>query len=426
MKIITKLRVLLEQHGHLNLALLDQGVVSGVNFFSGILLVRFLGVNEFGVYALLWVIVQLISGVQFALISSPVMSIGPRQEFLNKDIYYSAAWVHQLFFSAVVTVLFWLGAISTSVFFTEWNVAYLANPLAATIFAVLLQDFVRRYLFSCSRNAEALLIDLIGYLGQLIALILIGVSDKLSVENTLWIVAIANALASAFGLLKTVKVLPNWLDVANVFSRHWHFAKWSLFQSLLYQISSFPVVWALGWFHGSAAVGIFVAAKNMLGFLNVIFLGMDNSIRPGASRAYADGAAVGAFAYIRRLYVGLAIPIILLCLVVAIFPRAISTLFYGNLLLGHEFVVSLFALSYLLAFVERPYYYLLLTAEQMRPLARADIIRTSLVFVSFVPLVMLLDLAGAMVLIVATNAIHLAVVYRQSSFVLTPARLDNK
>ncbi len=60
-------------------AILDQGMVSAVNFLTGILLARHLGVEEFGRFTLVWMLVLFMSSFQLALIVSPMLSIGPKR-----------------------------------------------------------------------------------------------------------------------------------------------------------------------------------------------------------------------------------------------------------------------------------------------------------------------------------------------------------
>ena len=45
---------LLARYSHVNWALADQTMVSGVNFLTGILLARHLGIEEFGRFTLAW------------------------------------------------------------------------------------------------------------------------------------------------------------------------------------------------------------------------------------------------------------------------------------------------------------------------------------------------------------------------------------
>ena len=69
----------LKRHSHVNWALADQAMVSGVYFLTGILLARYLGLEEFGRFTLAWMAVLFANSIQHAMIIAPMMSIGPKQ-----------------------------------------------------------------------------------------------------------------------------------------------------------------------------------------------------------------------------------------------------------------------------------------------------------------------------------------------------------
>lgn len=56
------------------LVFLDQIIVSGSNFLLGILLARNLGIEEYGQFALLWLIVLFFSSLQLSFIVSPMLT----------------------------------------------------------------------------------------------------------------------------------------------------------------------------------------------------------------------------------------------------------------------------------------------------------------------------------------------------------------
>ena len=57
-------------------ALTDQSVVSATNFLTNVMLARFMGLREFGVFALAWMSVLFVNSLQSALMIAPMMSIG--------------------------------------------------------------------------------------------------------------------------------------------------------------------------------------------------------------------------------------------------------------------------------------------------------------------------------------------------------------
>ncbi|MGD8663730.1 MAG: hypothetical protein PVH37_27635, partial [Desulfobacterales bacterium] len=84
------IRNFLGRYSQINWALLDQAMVSGVNFLTGIILVRFLGLEEFGRFTLTWLIILFFNSIQFSAVISPMMSIGPKQAEKELQQYYGA------------------------------------------------------------------------------------------------------------------------------------------------------------------------------------------------------------------------------------------------------------------------------------------------------------------------------------------------
>ncbi|MCG8391989.1 MAG: hypothetical protein MI745_02810, partial [Pseudomonadales bacterium] len=88
-------------YSHVNWALMDQGVISGVNFLSGILLARFLGIVEFGIFTIAWLVIEFLQSMQHSLIVAPMMSIAPKYSAEERPAYMGAVIVHQVCFSVL-------------------------------------------------------------------------------------------------------------------------------------------------------------------------------------------------------------------------------------------------------------------------------------------------------------------------------------
>ena len=78
-----------------NWALVDQGVVSGVNFLTMVLLARMLGVEQFGKFSIAWLVLLFFKSIQAALVVAPMMSIGPKQRDDEQALYYGAVILQQ-------------------------------------------------------------------------------------------------------------------------------------------------------------------------------------------------------------------------------------------------------------------------------------------------------------------------------------------
>ena len=163
-------------------------MVSGTNFITGIVLARYLGLDEFGIFALAWIAVLLLSNLQLAFVISPMMSIGPKQADQEAPAYYGAALINQLFFSGISFLLLFFGATVSGVLFPQWQIQHIAFPLALVAFSIQMQDFMRRYFFTNSRPRYAFANDAISYLGQLAILVWLFKNASLKSEDAIWII----------------------------------------------------------------------------------------------------------------------------------------------------------------------------------------------------------------------------------------------
>ena len=89
---------LIQSAGRIKWALADQVLVSGSNFLSTIVLARALGIEEFGRYVLAWAIIVFMQNIQYAAVSSAMLSIGPKQSIEKAPSYFGALFAHQAFF----------------------------------------------------------------------------------------------------------------------------------------------------------------------------------------------------------------------------------------------------------------------------------------------------------------------------------------
>ena len=56
----------------------DQALVSAMNFLTSAVLTRMLGVHDFGVFSVFYIILQYLNSIQLALIVSPMMTLAPQ------------------------------------------------------------------------------------------------------------------------------------------------------------------------------------------------------------------------------------------------------------------------------------------------------------------------------------------------------------
>ncbi|MCH7806642.1 MAG: hypothetical protein IH995_05810 [Proteobacteria bacterium] len=405
---------LIKRYRDLNWALADQSMVSGVNFITGILLARYLGIEEFGRFTLAWMAVLFVNSLQHALINSPMMSIGPKQSKAGLPAYYGAVFVQQAVFSGAAFVLLIAGVTLSAKVFPEWRVSGLALPLAAAAFAFQFQDFLRRYFFTRQRPAAAFASDALRYLGQLALLVWLFVSYPAQIDtaNVLWVIALTAVIATAFSGLFVERVRWDKVVLRATALRHWRFSSWLGASALLQWTSGNLFIITVGALLGPVAVGALKAAQNLMGITHILFQGLENVAPIRAARHYHENGLGELKAYLRRLAIGGSAATAAIAGIFATAPDFWLTLVYGNIYADYGYLVRWWAVVYLLVFFGLPLRIGLRAIEHTKPVFWSYAATTVFTIAVAYPLVLWLGLTGVMGGVLITQAIMLLILWK--------------
>lgn len=403
----------LARHRHVNWALADQTMVSGVNFLTGILLARYLGIEEFGRFTLVWMSVLFVNSLQHALINSPMMSIGPKQPKAELPAYYGAVIVQQIVFSCVVFLALFAGVHWSEVFFSEWKVEGLALPLAAVALALILQDFLRRYFFTQSLAPVAFAIDAIRYVGQIVVLLWLFVFSQADMDSArvLWVIATLSMLAAIVGgfFVERIEIHAKALKATAI--RHWHFSKWLAGSSLMQWTSGNFFLISAGTVLGPTAVGALRAAQNLMGITHILFQGLENIVPIQASRYYHENGLVRLKSYLRQVVVNGGLATATIALTFSVAPEFWLALVFGDPFAVYGGLVRWYAILYLLMFFGLPLRAGLRAIEHVRPIFWGYLATSLFAVAAAYPLIELLGLSGAMIGMLLTQIVMLVVLW---------------
>ena len=390
--------------------LADQMLVSGGNFLTAVLLARHLGLSEFGVFALVWMAVQFAGGIQHALITSPLMSIGAKRTGWDDEAHLGALLVQQGAFVGCAMAASFVGVILFDLL--AGGSVGLHLPLACAAGAVLLQDFVRRVLFARERAAEAAANDAVCYIGRLVVLVPFIVSSAaLDTAGVLWIIAGTSAVAAAWGLAVFRHARFQAGASIDVAVRHWQSARWLVPSTVLQWTSGNLFLIATAPMLGTAAVGAIRAVQNLFGLTHILLQGLENFLPPRtAAVLQADGEA-GVARYLGRwsgLCLGLATAF---GLVAVIWAEVWLTLFYGPEFASYVTLMGWYALIYLATFVIFPLRIGLRAVEHTRPIFLSYAGATAFTLLALYPLIDTFAVQGAMAGILGTQLVIGAVLW---------------
>jgi O-antigen/teichoic acid export membrane protein len=281
-------------------SLFDQGVVSGTNFFTTLILARTCSQDELGVYSLAWTIVLFLAAIQGNLITVPYTMYCHRRSGQALAQYAGSTLAHQLLTSLAAMACFFGLDVLLSLGCGPERLRAASWVLLGVIPFLLLREYARRFAFAHLALATAITIDVVAAVLQLGTLLVLRQFGLLSAAAVYAAMGMACAVASlCWWFLDSqpmrfsrVRFLVDW-------RRNWSFGKWAMLSQLT-GLAFYALPWMLASVHGEAATGELHACSNLVGLSNLFVLGLNNLLMPKAARAFSRQGAHSLFRVLRQ------------------------------------------------------------------------------------------------------------------------------
>jgi O-antigen/teichoic acid export membrane protein len=354
--------------------LFDQILVSASNFVTGIILVRGLGLVEFGKFTVAYVVLLLANSVQLSFISSPMITLGSLcPEATDRLRFVRGMYGVQLLFGAIASPAAVAGvAIYFIVDRTGVSPGFLL-PFAAAVGLYLMQDWLRRYFFTVSKPSAAVWNDAISYVGQVIALAILWATRRLNIETAFWAIAITSGLAFAFGAAHD-RLRCNRAEMRDAWRRARGISvelgisnqlQWLVYQGAMLIGASVA---------GPQAAGGVRATQNVIGPVNIAFQAMENIVPIRAAEEMRRGGIQGAAGFLFRFGLAGFLALLVLFAAASLVSARFLAFFYGHELRLYAGVLNLQMVYFLLAWPIRQLTFLFRTIESTRPILFASIV----------------------------------------------------
>lgn len=424
---LAKVRNLLFRDSHLNWSLADQAVVSGVNFLTGLMLARFLGMAEFGRYSLAWMIVLFANSIQIALVLEPMMSIGPKQPVETRRAYYTALAIQQAVLSLVMAGLIATGVWLAGIYMPGWKTEGLALPLACVVVTFQFQEFLRRYFFCVGRPRLAMMSDMLRYFGQIallvtLVIVIMAAGDpafRVTSITALWAIAAAGAGATVVSAFFFVRPRFEWVILRRSMERHWQSSKWLLPSAIIYWFSGHFFIIAAGFFLGAAAVGAIRATHNLIAITHILFQAWENIVPARAARLYHSQGAHALSGFLKRVALNGGLATAAIIIAVNVRPGALLGAVFGQEYAEYGHLLLYYGVCYLFLFFSLPLKAGLRAVENTKLIFLGHLAVSVFTLATFHPLVTTFGLDGAMAGIVCTSVILVVVLYAGLRRILT-------
>lgn len=397
-----------------SLTILDQALVSGSNFITGILLVRGLGLVEFGRFTIAYAILLLANSVQLSFISSPMITLGSLCATTEERRHFvRGIFGVQLIFCAIASVLSVLGtAVYVSIRHNAGAMEFLL-PFASAVVAFLMQDWLRRYYFTVGKAAASLWNDVISYFGQVVVLCMLWWAHHLTLNTALWSIAITSGAAFIVGAMlerlgcTRPETRESWrqahaisidLGIANQL-------QWLVYQGAM--LIGAGVV-------GAQAAGGVRATQNIVGPVNVAYQAMENIVPVRAAEEMKRGGIRRVSAFLFRFGSIGFVALLVFFSAAAVFSRQFLSFFYGHQLHAYAGVLDLQMLYFLLTWPIRQVAFLFRTIKKTRPILVGSVVAAVVSLALVYPAVRGFGAIGIMLAAVAAqigNLAYMAIVW---------------
>lgn len=309
------------------LILLDHVVVSGSRFLLSILIARALGLEDFGLYSLLWTIVTLASSMQIPVTITPMMQLGPRISQCRQAEFFATAMFAQLAYSVVA-----MPFVSVAAAVIVWGRGdALAIILAINAYVLIFNqyEYFRRYFFTKGYRVAAFCFDAILY--ALLLAIIFGFLHLGGMSIATYL-AISSVPAFVFCLL-TLRFYQYRRTQRSIHSaqgrRIWRIASPLIVSTLAGFVSGHAFVYSSALFLGAEEVGGIAAARNMMGPLTVLMMSLENSMTREAVLLYRD-SHTSLMVYVRQTRIKWVIVFAAYAGLAALFAEDLLKLSYGE------------------------------------------------------------------------------------------------
>ena len=337
--------------------LADQVLISGTNFATGVLTIRALHHDEFGMFSVIYGVLLLCNIFQSTLVTQAHNVLGATRDGDRYKRYTGSAAAGQLGLVGVEALLALPIAIIASL--AHWQAAAMLWALIPAIVAWQLQEFVRRVLYTEGRYAAAFWNDVISYGGQTLALALLYAAHAwhgypFTGAIALYVLAATSALGAILGLWQLRHSLVPAVDRHDL-DENWHFGKWLLGGELLGLCSSLLMqVWLVALLLGTMASANLRAVQILFGPTRLIAFFLATVLPIRFARTLHAHGAEALKSQVRHVFLVLAPLVGVYCMLLAVFPQPLLKLVYGKEYAANDAatVLALYSISAFLSYMQ--------------------------------------------------------------------------
>ena len=351
-----------------NLIFFDQIVVSAGNFLISIIILRFLGLEDFGVFSFYWLFLFLIYGLQISYIISPMLTNAPKYKNSNLNFFYGGIFFQQIIFTLLVSSIIFVSLNFLGNFNLDYKFSDYYLEFSLIIISTQLHQFIRRLLLSKKLYLRALLGDLLTYFPLTISMIYLNYLDLLSLENVWWLIFYTFLFGFIINFSIIISLKYRFKNIHEAITENWIIAKWLLLTSLSQWFSGNLWLVNTGIILGPYIFGIIRACQTLLNVLNIFFQSIENFIPAEVSKKFTSGGIREMELYLIRFTRKYLIIILSIVILIILFSKYLLNFFYGLETSNSNQILIYLSLIIPIHFLQYPLNYSFRTLGKTKPI----------------------------------------------------------
>lgn len=270
-------------------SLFDQGILSVLNLLVGLLLMRWIPKEEYGIYAQLFVVGLFAATLIEAFITNPLTTIAPGKPAREKLALFRHLHILQRWLSLALAILFGIGA-AIALILTHSHVSpwLIGCAFSMYVFFNAQREFLRSVNFIQAKPIRVLFIDGIYALTVIIGAGILVLTNNVSIISALLLLGCANILSMVTGTgtipHSKLPLLPRDILISDIWKR----ARWAAPGALVAWLTNYSYLFMTAAFIGAAASADLNASRLLLMPISLCVLAWSRVARPMASKMYAN------------------------------------------------------------------------------------------------------------------------------------------
>lgn len=328
------------------LAIFDQGMISGTNFVTAVIIGRCCGAEALGLYALVASAIAMTIGVQDQLVTAPYVVYHNRKQKRTLQRYAGSVLAHQTLFALLATLGVAAGLLSMPQASPLVQTVTLVLMMAAP--AILLRAFIREIALAHYDVLTVVLVDAAVCVSQLLVVAAMFVVGDVNLP------VVYAVLGTACLITAGVWLKGNWQNFAFdqkatkiSWVRNWRFGKWALATHLAGTSTPYVMPWVLFAMKGEKETGLLASCSVIVGIANILLSGLGDFLTPRATKAYAYGGIIQLKQILRSMLGVSVLAIGSVCVVAGFFGNQIIDFLYDGQFAGAGDMVALLTLAVL-------------------------------------------------------------------------------